>query len=178
MRKVVSLLSAVGASFALAASASAASISLVGPNTPGLNTYNIVLTFTTAEGVGGYATSVSISGGTYTGVFTNTNPGAFPILLPITSPPVNGNTGVAGSWAATSFSAQTGNTYTIGTVQIQTTPGEVRPFFTANDGVVTSGGAQVATTLTGVTIVPEPATAALLGLGLAGLVMVGRRSRA
>jgi len=178
MRKVIALVAAVGASFALAASASAASITIVGSSAPGTNTYDIVLSFSTGELVSGFATSTLLVGGVYTGAFTETIPGAFSIGLPgPTVPPLS--TGIVGSWGGISFSPVVGGTFTIGTVTVTVAPTDTLiPFFTLADGVVTTGSGIVPTTLTGVTIIPEPTTAALLGLGIVGLVMAGRRNRA
>lgn len=178
MRKVATLM-AVGASFALATAASAASISVTGSNLPGTNTYTITMTWDTAENVAGIATSVTTTG-TYTGAFTETIPAAF--VLPLPGPTVpGGGTGVAGSWGGATFGTPVaGGTYTIGTFEVTVAAGNtIAPFLTGSDGIAAVGGGSVATTLSSaITIVPEPTTAALLGLGLAGLVVVGRRSRA
>ena len=174
--RIFATLIAVGASFVLASGASAASITILGPNTPGTNTYQIQLSFTTAEQVAGFATSVKTSG-TYTGSFTETIPGGFPIALP--GPTVTGGaTGVAGSWAAISSSAHAGGTFIVGTVVITVSAGQfVTSFFTGADGLTTPIGDDVPTTLNGLTIVPEPATAALLSLGIAGVAVAGRWNR-
>jgi hypothetical protein len=180
MRKLATLtgvLGAVVATLALAGSASAASISIVGSNAPGTNTYDIVLSFTTGEAVAGFAVSTTTDG-TYTGAFTESTPVAFSIPLPGPGPIAVG-TGIRGSWGASSFGPQVGGTFTIGTIEITVGAGNtIDPFFTLADGVVTTSGTSIATTLTGVTIIPEPTTASLLGLGIAGLVLAGRRRRA
>lgn len=179
MRKVATLtgvLGAVVATLALAGSASAASISVVGSNAPGTNTYDIVLSFTTGESVAGFAVSVT-SDGSFTGAFTETTPPAFSIGLPGPGPIAVGS-GLRGSWGASSFGPQVGGTFTIGTVEITVGAGNsVNPLFGGADGVVTTLSGNVPTTFSGVTIIPEPTTASLLGLGIAGLVLAGRRSR-
>ena len=179
MRKVATLFSvlcAVGASFALATAASAAFISIIGSPLPGTNVYSIVLTFTTAENVASYFTSVSTDG-TYTGAFTETLAPGFGFAVP--GPTVGVGTGVRGSWAGANVLPVAGGTFTIGTVTV--TVGElvvINPVFTIADGVFDSDDALVPTTLIGVVTIPEPTTASLLGLGLVGLFMVDRRSRA
>jgi len=178
MRKLATLVSAVAVALALAGSASAASITIQGSTSPGVNTYDIVLSFTTGELVAGVAVAVD-STGLYTGNFTETFPGGFSIPLPGPGPITPGSTGIVSSWGASSFGPQTGGTFTIGTVEITVGAGQfVNPIFTLADGVVTQGSGFVPTTLTGVTVIPEPTTASLLGLGILGLVVAGRRSRA
>lgn len=177
MRKFAALFSALGL-LALAGSASAASISIVGSNAPGVNTYDIVLSFTTGEAVAGIATSVTTTG-LYTGASTETTPPAFSVGIP--GPFVTpGGTGVAGSWGGASSSGPVaGGTFTLGTITVTMAAGQsLDPFFTLADGVVTVSSGFVPTTFSGVTVIPEPTTATLLGLGVVGLVLAGRRSRA
>jgi len=185
MRKLATLSMAVVASFALAGAASATMVaSIVGSNLPGTNTYSIVMSFATADsgGIVGISSSVTTTG-IYTGVFTDAiNPPGFftgNSAGPLT-PPLLGNTGFTGIWAWVSGSTQPGGSYTIGTVTITVGAGNViSPFMSTLDGFVT--GASFSTVapdvITGITIIPEPTTGALLGLGIAGLVMAGRRSR-
>jgi len=182
MRKVATLfnvLCAVGASFALATAASAlpVTISIQGSNLPGTNTYDIVMTWVTADNVNGFATSVTTNG-TYTGAFTETIPGGFAFAVLPGPGPIAVGTGIRGAWAGANGGAVAGGTFTVGTVTITVADGNtVNPFFTLADGVVDGADNLLATTFSGVTIIPEPTTASLLGLGLVGLFMVGRRSR-
>jgi len=185
MRKLATLSMAVVASFALAGAASATMVaSIVGSNLPGTNTYSIVMSFATADsgGIVGISSSVTTTG-IYTGVFTDAiNPPGFftgNSAGPLT-PPLLGNTGFTGIWAWVSGSTQPGGSYTIGTVQITVGAGDtIFPFMSTLDGFVNASFSTVLPdSITGVTIIPEPTTAALLGLGIVGLVMAGRRSRA
>lgn len=185
MRKLASLGMAVLASFALAATASATlSATIVGPNTPGTHVYSIVLSTDSADQIRGIGASIFTTG-LYTGVFTDggaTGPFTLNLAGPLT-PPLAAGTGYAGSWAWSSGAPQLGGTFTIGTVQITVGAGQiVRPDFTGVlDGFVTNSFTTVfpsPANVTGITIIPEPTTAALLGLGIVGLVVAGRRSRA
>jgi len=184
MRKVATVLSAIGASFVLASAASAAtSFSIEGSNTPGTNVYSIVFSYAAGDQVQGYGISVNTSG-TYTGAFTRSAPAPFGtnvnnVVIP------GSNTGTASSWAAVSGGVLgPGGTFTIGTITITVAAGQhVNPVVVVAgvDGVLegTGFGTTVAPDqLNGLTIIPEPTTAALLGLGLVGLVMSGRRGRA
>jgi len=185
MRKVASLVAAVVASFALAGAASATlSAAVVGPNTPGTNTYSIVMSFATSDfgGINGLISSLTTTG-TYTGVFTDPILANFPANFggPIDTPD-NGETGQVGSWGHGAGSNQPGGSYTVATVEITVGVGDtISPFFTPNDGFVTASFSTVQPSpanVTGITIIPEPTTAALLGLGIVGLVVAGRRGRA
>ena len=182
MRKLATLSMAVVASFALAGAASALmTASIVGSNLPGTNVYSIVMSFATGDegGIVGLFSSVTTTG-IYTGAFTDVSPAAFPTNAggPLT-PPVAAGTGFAGVWGHVAGSPQLGGSYTIGTVTIAVLPGDVIiNFMSSLDGFVTNSfGTVLPSTITGVTIIPEPTTAALLGLGIVGLVMAGRRSR-
>ncbi len=185
MRKLgtlFSVFSAVVASLALAGPASALlSAEITGPNTPGTNTYTITMTFATGDGGGirGVVSSVTTTG-TYTGVFTDGPGGTFPTNLG--GPAAPAGTGVHGSWGFVAGTPQAGQTVVLGTVQITVAPGDVvNPFFTSLDGFVTNSFSTVqplAGNITGVTIIPEPTTASLLALGIVGLVLAGRKSRA
>lgn len=186
MRKVASLVAVVVASLALAGAASATiSATIVGPNTPGTNTYSIVLSFATSDfgGIRGLVGSVTTTG-TYTGVFTDPALAAFPTNLggPL-DPPDPGETGLTGSWGHVAGSPQPGGSYTIGTAEITVVAGDTitASFAGSIDGFVTNNFSTVVPlpgNITGITVIPEPTTAALLGLGIVGLVMAGRRSRA
>jgi hypothetical protein len=181
MRKVVTVLSAIGASLALASSASAlGSFSIQGSNLPGTNTYSIVMTYPGGATVQGYATGVTTTG-TYTGIGSRSNPAPFTTALGSLTV-VNGQTGRVSTWAATSGGVDgPGGTFTIGTIQITVVAGNtVAPDIGLGDGFYTAGNSTTVEpdSVSGITIVPEPTTAALLGLGILGLVVSGRRSRA
>jgi hypothetical protein len=185
MRKLASLSIAVLASFALAATASATlSATIQGPNTPGTHIYSIVLSTDTSDAIRGIGASINTTG-LYTGVWTDGG-GVGPFTLNLNGPllpPVAATTGYAGSWAWSSGATQLGGSFTIGTVQITVGGGDVvMPDFTGVlDGFVTSSFTTVfpnPANVTGITIIPEPTTAALLGLGIVGLVVAGRRNRA
>jgi hypothetical protein len=180
MRKVVTVLSAIGASFALASAASAVtSFSIQGSDLPGTNTYSIVMSYAAGDNIQGYATSVTTNG-TYTGNFTRTNPA--PFNTPAGNVVVaNGQTGVVSTWGAVSGGPNgPGGTFTVGTIEITVSAGNtINPFMAAGDGFLVNGTTTAAPgSMSGLTIIPEPTTAALLGLGLVGLVMSGRRGRA
>lgn len=184
MGKVATVLYAVGASFGLASAASAlTTASIQGPNTPGTNTYSIVISYAAGDNIEGYGISVTTSG-TYTGAFTRTAPAPFNTNAGavVLNPPANGPAGV---WAAVSGGPNgPGGTFTIGTVDITVVAGNnVAPIMRAGDGFLqeTTGG--FGTTIApdsiiGLTIIPEPATAALIGFGILGLAVSGRRNRA
>jgi len=182
MRKLATLSMAVVTSFALAGAASAVTTtSIVGSNLPGTNVYSIVMSFATGDegGIVGLFSSVTTTG-IYTGAFTDVSPAAFPTNAggPLT-PPVAAGTGFAGVWGHVAGSPQLGGSYTIGTVTITVGAGDViNPFQTTLDGFINASFSTIApNSITGVTIIPEPTTGALLGLGIVGLVLAGRRSR-
>lgn len=180
------ILVAFVATFGWATSALGASISIVGADTPGTNVYEIVLSYTAGEGVDSYATSLETTGtvsgtadvscgGGAGGGCTNTLAPGFLFLLPFNNPPAPGSTGVSGSWAGSGFAPGPGGSVTIGTLEITVAAGDVvNPFFTINDGLA-GGGASIPADLNGITIVPEPATAGMMVLGLLGLGFAGRR---
>lgn len=186
MRKLASLSMAVVASFALAATASATlSASITGPNTPGTHVYSIVLSFSAGDDIRGFGGSISTTG-VYTGVYTDpATVGTFTTNLagPL-APPTAAGTGYAGSWAFVGATPNTvGGSFTIGTVEITVGAGNVvmADLSGVLDGFVSSGFSTIFPSpgnVTGITIIPEPTTAALLGLGIVGLVVAGRRSRA
>jgi len=184
MRKVATVLSAIGASFVLASAASAVtSFSIVGSNLPGTNTYSIVFSYDASDNVQGYAVSTTTNG-TYTGVFSRTAPAPFGTNVGAVVV-ANGQTGTVSRWSAVSGGVNgPGGTFTIGTVEITVDAGDaLNPIMVGIDGVLveTTGGFTTTVapdSLSGLTIIPEPTTAALLGLGLVGLVMSGRRGRA
>jgi hypothetical protein len=180
MRKLAILSMAVVASLTVAGAASAIrTAAITGPNTPGTNTYTITMTWDDAN-ISGVVVSVNTDG-TYTGAFTETTPG---FNTPLAGPNVlAASTGVAGSWGAVNGTGPVpGQTLTIGTVEITVGAGDViNPFFGSLDGFVTFTSFTTVgpnAPLSGVTIIPEPTTAALLGLGIVGLVVAGRRNRA
>ena len=183
MRKLgtlFSVLSAVVASFALAGAASAlGSAAITGPDTPGTNTYTITMTFVTGDfgGVRGVISSVTTTG-TYTGVFTDGPGGTFGTNLG--GPAAPAGTGVHGSWGFVAGTPQAGQTVVLGTVEITVGVGDtIFPFFTSVDGFISNSFTTVAPNgpITGITIIPEPTTASLLGLGIVGLVLAGRKRR-
>jgi hypothetical protein len=186
-RTLVSWLPLVVAAVGWASAASAATIAVYGPSTPGgIHTYSIVLSYTTAENVASYSVSV-IASGIFTGVFTDTPPAQFP-----TNPAgpfiTAGSTVVAGSWAGASSGPQIGGTFTIGTVQIATDWPAVGPYFGPDDGVWNSAGELVPTTFSYTWCahpncvlpeppIPEPSTGLLVMTGLLGLAYRQRRQR-
>jgi len=185
MRKVASLVAAVVASFAFAGAASALmTAAITGSNTPGTNVYTLTMSWATSDNVAGVLMGVTTTG-VYTGVFTD-GPGT-PFGTNFGGPVTPAGTGGAGTWGFTAGGPQPGGTVTLGTVEITVVAGQtIDPRFNFTfptyEGFIT--GISSFTTvlpngpLTGVTIIPEPTTAALLGLGIAGLVLAGRRSRA
>lgn len=186
MRKFATLSIALIASLAMAGTASAVmSAAIVGPNTPGTHVYAITLSFDTADNVSGIVGGV-VTTGTYTGVFTDASPPGFPTNLGGPAgqlPPTAAGTGIAQYWGhVTGSGAQPGGTYTVGTVEITVSAGQtINPYFGTLAGFVTNTYFSTLAPngpLTGITIIPEPTTAALLGLGIMGLVLAGRRSRA
>lgn len=180
MRKLAVLSMAVVASLTVAGAASALrTAAITGPNTPGTHTYTITMTWDEAN-LAGVVVSVNTTG-TYTGVFTETTPG---FSTPLAGPgPIAVGTGIRGSWGAVNGAGPVpGQTLTIGTVEITVAAGQVvNPYFGSLDGWVTFTSFTTVgpnAPLSGVTIIPEPTTAALLGLGIVGLVVAGRRNRA
>jgi hypothetical protein len=92
----------------------------------------------------------------------------------------------AGIYGGTTGGALSTGTFTVGSITIQAFgPGSTTVEFTSRDGVsiwADASGNEInppptQNSLT-ITVIPEPATAGLIGLGLVGLVLAGRRSRA
>jgi hypothetical protein len=168
----------------MASAASATlSASVTGLNTPGTNTYTITLFIDTADLIRGVIAGVSTTG-TYTGVFTDPVIAGFTTNLSgagVLNEGVPTGTGRAGSWGHVAGTPQPGGAYIIGTVEITVVAGDtVMPDFSGIlDGFVTNSFTTVGPNgpLTGVTIIPEPTTASLLGLGIVGLVLAGRKRR-
>jgi hypothetical protein len=185
MRKVVTVLSAIGASFALASAASAATMmSIVGSNMPGENVYSLVISYDASDQVQGYGMGV-VTTGTYTGAFTRTAPAPFNtnagnVIV------VGGQTGAVHTWAAVSGGVNgPGGTFTVGTITISAAAGQdIQVDVLPAEGflLLTTGGfsSTFAPDSIGaaITIIPEPTTAALLGLGIVGLALSGRKNRA
>jgi hypothetical protein len=180
MRKLASLSIAVLASFALAGAASATIIaSVIGSVTPGTNVYTIVLTSDLVSGFFGYGLGVATTG-SYGGVGTRTNPAPFNTpagaldLTPCSNCSVH-------LWAAVTGgpSAPPGS-YTVGTITLTVGSGDtVKPDFSIpGEGFLVGSTTVAADVINGITVIPEPTTASLLGLGIVGLLLAGRKSRA
>jgi len=185
MRKLVTLSIAVLASFALAGAASATiSLAITGSNTPGTNAYSIVLSVATSDGAVGYLMRVD-QDGSFAGVAANLAP--FPFSSPAgvlsLTPCSNCFVGNYGAVSGVNGVAATGS-YTIGTLTLTVGAGDTinLNFSGPAAGILTFDGSTsvtiTPTNLTGITIIPEPTTAGLLGLGIVGLVLAGRRNRA
>jgi hypothetical protein len=127
-----------------------------------------------------YQVSMSYSGGTLVGPSTNSVPaGWFPAGAGVDNGVGFYQSIVNGvDLFGTNLLAMPGS-YTIGTMTFHVTgPGSLTPTIGgAGDAIVGQGGGVVngEYTLNGGTIVPEPTTAALLGLGLGVLGIAGRR---
>jgi len=116
---------------------------------------------------------------------TNTPPPSLgSVQFNISPPAPNGST--VGAFGGLSLGSQAPGVFTIGTVTVQAGAGvgnfAINPFQRAgvDDWLDASAINVIIPTLNGATlnVIPEPGTAALLGLGLVGLIAVGRRSRA
>jgi hypothetical protein len=108
-------------------------------------------------------------------------------FLPITvGAPSDSGTQITNLNAAGFAAMPAGQSAVIGTVTFHNTTGTPGSFtitvgtLVITDAVLDGFGADISTTTTfnsGFAVVPEPGTISLLGLGLGGLYMVGRRSR-
>ena len=180
MRRVLTLVSAIGASLALASSASAlTSFSVQGSNLPGTNTYTIVMSYDAGDNIQGYATSLNTTG-MYASAGVRNAVAPFNTPLGALTIPIGG-TGTVSAWGAVSggVNGPGANNVAIGTVDITVVAGDtvtpfIRPFV---DGFFTQFSTLAPDSISGLTIIPEPTTAALLGLGIVGLAVSGRRSR-
>jgi hypothetical protein len=91
-----------------------------------------------------------------------------------------------GSFAALSFSALAAGTYTIGSISFDASGAaagvqNILNFLRGGiDGVTNAKGNAAAVQVNGaiLNVIPEPGTASLLGLGIMGLVLAGRRRKA
>lgn len=136
-------------------------------------TVTVQVFITTTGAASGYGVSVAYDAGTASGATAVTPAGAFPGFLPTCG------AGVCGSFNALAFPALAAGTHLIGTFTMDTTGvanqiNLVTGFFTAGQDSV-AGDTQVVFN-GGTIVVPEPSTAALMLVGLAGLARVGRRS--
>jgi hypothetical protein len=185
MRKLASLSIAVLASFALAGAASATiTMAVVGSNAPGTNVYSITLSVDVSDNVVGFFYGVA-QDGSYNGIASVLTPFPFSSASGILSlaPCVNCTVGNFGAVTGVNGIVPTG-TYTVGTISLTVGVGDViAPTFAVPVGGITVYTGSTSSTiqptgLTGVTIIPEPTTASLLGLGIVGLVLAGRKRRA
>jgi len=146
---------------------------------------NVVLT---AGATGSLGAAVSVDYTALVGdfsivTFSSVTSGFLPITV---GSPSDSGTQINNLNAAGFAPMAAGQTAVIGTVTFHNTTGTVGSFtitagtFFFTDAVLDGGGGDISSTTTfnsGFAVVPEPGTISLLGLGLGGLYVVGRRSR-